>query len=489
MQEAIQTPISEGGFVVIFGGSGDLAHRKLLPALARLRAQNLLPEKFAVVGVGRSDLNDQSFRERAGASEIHDSLYYCRSGYDEEGVKVLDKRLAELSAQLGIPHNVLYYLSVPPDTFPVIVASLSHTGLTRQNQDGRGWSRVIIEKPFGRDLKSAQELNRAILEHLAEHQIYRIDHYLGKEGVQNLLVFRFANPIFEPIWSARNIDNIQITASETLGVEGRGGYYESAGLLRDMIQNHLMQVLCLTCMEPPASLSPDDVRNEKVKVLKALRPLSLSGEDLDVVRGQYSGGKIDGKAVPGYREEPDVPETSNTETFVALRLFIDNFRWAGVPIYLRSGKRMSGRGTQIAVTFKEGPHILFNALPGVEPPRNRLIFQIQPEEGILLELGTKMPGQALRIQRTTMNFAWHEAFQESPEAYERLLLDAWRGDATLFVRSDECELSWSFLQPVIDKWSTTTGKSKIALYPAGSDGPDAAQGLIARDNHAWVPHA
>jgi glucose-6-phosphate 1-dehydrogenase len=482
----------DGGFVVIFGGSGDLARRKLLPALARLRTQGLLPEKFAVVGVGRSKLDDVLFREKsgAGAASIRDRMYFCNVDYTQEGTLILDKRLHALAAELDIPLNVLFYLSVPPDAFLPIIAALSQQEMVKQLADGRGWSRVIIEKPFGRDLASAKALNRAILPHLTEDQIYRIDHYLGKEGVQNLLVFRFANPIFEPIWSARHIDNIQITAAETLGVEGRGSYYESAGLLRDMIQNHLMQVLSLTCMEPPASLDPDDVRNEKVKVLKALRPLVLSGEDSDVVRGQYAGGAVEGRTVPGYREEPDVTETSTTETFVALRVYIDNFRWAGVPIYLRSGKRMSMRGTQIAVTFKEGAHILFNAMPGVNPPRNRLVFQIQPNEGILLELGTKRPGQSIRIEKTSMNFAWREAFEAaSPEAYERLLLDAFRGDATLFVRSDESELSWKFLQPVIDKWASTVGKAKIPLYPAGSDGPEAATSLPARDNHEWVANA
>ncbi|MEN9307060.1 MAG: hypothetical protein RL173_992 [Fibrobacterota bacterium] len=491
--KALSNAVSaEGGFVVIFGGSGDLAKRKLLPALARLRSQGLLPEKFAVVGVGRSNLDDVSFREKAGAGAeaIRDRMYFCKADYTVEGAQILDERLHKLSSELSLPLNVLYYLSVPPDTFLPIVAALSQQGMVHQNSDGHGWSRVIIEKPFGRDLASAKALNKAILSHLTEDQIYRIDHYLGKEGVQNLLVFRFANPIFEPIWSARHIDNIQITAAETLGVEGRGGYYETAGLLRDMIQNHLMQVLCLTCMEPPASLDSDDVRNEKVKVLKALRALRLSGEDSDVVRGQYASGESEGQTVPGYREEPDVPETSNTETFAALRVHIDNFRWAGVPIFLRSGKRMGHRGTQIAVTFKEGAHILFNALPGVVPPRNRIIFQIQPNEGILLELGTKRPGQDIAIEKTSMNFAWREAFESaSPEAYERLLLDAFRGDATLFVRSDESELSWKFLQPVLDKWASTSGKSKIPLYPAGTDGPEAAQGLLARDDRDWIGHA
>jgi glucose-6-phosphate 1-dehydrogenase len=479
----------DAGFVVIFGGSGDLAKRKLLPALARLKSEGLLPDNFAILGVGRSSLTDKSFRERAGktSENIADNLFYCQADYTPEGAKLVDERIRAIAAERGLPQNVLYYLSVPPDAFLPIITSLSEAGMVTENRDGRGWSRVIIEKPFGRDLESARYLNANILPHLAEHQIYRIDHYLGKEGVQNLLIFRFANPIFEPIWSARHIDNIQITAAETLGVEGRGGYYETAGLLRDMIQNHLMQVLCLTCMEPPASLSPDDVRNEKVKVLKALRMLTLSGEDADVVRGQYGHGVVDGKAVPSYRDEPDVPETAITETFAAIRCYIDNFRWAGVPIYLRSGKRMSHRGTQIAVNFKEGAKILFNALPGVNPPQNRLIFQIQPHEGILLELGTKRPGQSIRIERTSMNFAFQEAFQSvSPEAYERLLLDAWRGDATLFVRSDEAELSWKFLQPVLDKWATTSGKSKIAIYPSGSDGPDAAQGLLARDGREWV---
>lgn len=491
MQDTSSALATDAGFVVIFGGSGDLARRKLLPALARLRAQGLLHEKTLVVGVGRTPLTTESFRESAGEAshEILGSLHYCQAGYDQAGVAKLDAVLLELSTTHGIPRNTLFYLSVPPDTFLPVISALSAQGMVRQQQDGRGWSRVIVEKPFGRDLVSAKALNRSILEHLSEDQIYRIDHYLGKEGVQNLLVFRFANPIFEPIWSSRHIDNIQITAAETLGVEGRGGYYEGAGVLRDMIQNHLMQVLCLTCMEPPASLAPDDVRNEKVKVLKALRPLNLGGEDADLVRGQYAAGTVGGIAVPGYRDEPDVLETSSTETFVALRVFIDNFRWAGVPIYLRSGKRMSHRGTQIAVTFKEGAKILFNALPGVEPPRNRIIFQIQPSEGILLELGTKRPGQSIRIERTAMNFAWHEAFQASPEAYERLLLDAWRGEATLFVRSDESELSWRFLQPVLDRWATTSGKSKIALYPAGSDGPEAAQGMLARNDNEWVPFA
>ncbi|MCB9496538.1 MAG: glucose-6-phosphate dehydrogenase [Fibrobacteria bacterium] len=492
MNEPIESTIPslpEAGFVVIFGGSGDLAKRKLLPALARLRTEGLLPKEFAILSVGRSPLTDETFRSRAGRASqaILENLHYCQADYTPEGARVVDARMKEIAAERGLPLNALFYLSVPPDTFQPIIASLSEAGLVKEHCNGRGWSRVIIEKPFGRDLASARKLNADILPHLTEHQIYRIDHYLGKEGVQNLLVFRFANPIFEPIWSARHIDNIQITAAETLGVEGRGGYYETAGVLRDMIQNHLMQVLCLTCMEPPASLSPDDVRNEKVKVLKALRPLVLSGEDSDVVRGQYGPGRVEEQEVPGYRDEPDVPETSTTETFAALRCHIDNFRWAGVPIYLRSGKRMGHKGTQITINFKEGAKILFNALPGVVPPRNRIIFHIQPEEGILLELGTKRPGQSIRIERTAMDFAYREAFEhDSPEAYERLLLDAWRGDATLFVRSDEAELSWKYLQPVIEKWSTTSGKSKIPLYPAGTDGPEAAEGLLARDGREWV---
>jgi glucose-6-phosphate 1-dehydrogenase len=485
--------------VVIFGATGDLTHRKLIPALYNLAVDGELPPAVTVVGFARREKSDDEFRReleeatrkfsrQAVRDEIWktfaQSIFYHHSDFgDEAGYKSLAERLDKIDQERSTRGNRLFYLAVAPDQFEPILKNLRDAGLNRACEGS--WARVIVEKPFGVDLASARELNRVVRNSFAEEQTYRIDHFLGKETAQNILVLRFANAIFEPLWNTRYIDHMQITAAETLGVEGRAGYYEGAGALRDMVQNHLLQLLCLVAMEAPTDLGADSIRDEKVKVVRSLRRMVGKEVAVNGVRGQYAAGAINGKPVVAYREEKNVDPKSMTETFVALRLNIDNWRWADVPIYLRVGKRLPKSGTEISVHFKKAPSVLFNK-ESVALDQNVLVVRIQPDEGISLRMQAKIPGTSLRVEPVKMDFHYGTSFgKASPEAYERLLLDAMSGDATLFARRDEVEEAWSFIDPIENAWHAEKGAPGLFFYPAGSWGPEEADELLARDGRAW----
>ncbi len=485
--------------VVIFGASGDLTFRKLIPALYNLAADGDLPANTSIMGFARREKTDESWREelkettkkcsRSGLNEeiwgsFAPRVHYHRSEFgNAEGYASLAKRLDEIDAKSGTRGNRLFYLSVSPTDFEGILKELSAAGL---NQPGEGgWTRVIVEKPFGTDLDSAHELNEVVARVFSEKDTYRIDHYLGKETAQNLMVLRFANAIFEPLWNCRYIDHVQITAAEPLGVEQRGPYYEASGALRDMVQNHLLQLLCLTAMEPPTDLNADSIRDEKVKVVRSLRKMSPEDVAANVVRGQYAAGAIAGKEVKPYREEDRVSPTSMTETYVALKVNVDNWRWAGVPFYIRVGKRLAKGGTEIAVQFKQAPSVLFNK-PSEPLGPNVLVIRIQPDEGISLRMQCKMPGNAIRIEPVKMDFSYGTSFgKASPEAYERLLLDAMSGDATLFARRDEVEGAWKFIDAIEDAWHEHENPPPVCEYPSGSWGPKEADDLLEREGRAW----
>jgi glucose-6-phosphate 1-dehydrogenase len=483
--------------VVIFGATGDLTHRKLVPALYNLAADGALPPAASVVGFARRDKNDEVFRKeleeaarKFSRQKINDqlwagfasSIFYHRSEFDVlEGYESLAKRLDELDAERGTRGNRLFYLSAGPDQFPVILENLRKSGLNRAKPGS--WARAIVEKPFGTDLPSAQRLNELVKEAFSEKDTFRIDHYLGKETAQNIMVMRFANAIFEQLWNARYIDHVQITASEPLGVEGRAGYYDKAGALRDMVQNHLLQLLCLTAMEPPAGLDADAVRDEKVKVLKSLRPITGNAVREHVVRAQYGAGAVNGKRVPAYRDEQNINPESVTETYVALHITIDNWRWAGVPFFVRVGKRLPKASTEIAIQFKAAPPVLFN-VEGQTIDSNALVIRIQPDEGVALRMSAKMPGSSLRIEPVKMDFHYGTSFgKATPEAYERLLLDAMSGDATLFARRDEVEEAWKFVDALRAEWDKSS--EDLALYSAGTWGPSEADELIKRHGATW----
>ena len=485
--------------VVIFGATGDLTHRKLVPALYNLQRERLLPPGFSVVGFARRDWSDDFFRDSLlndakefSRSGIEPALWdsfaqgvsYVQSSFDDPaGYQKLAERLRELDEQRGASGNRLFYLSTPPESYATIIQQLGAAGLARS--PGEGWTRIIIEKPFGRDLGSARALNAEVHKVFDESQVYRIDHYLGKETVQNILVFRFANGIFEPLWDRRYVDHVQITVAETVGLEGRGGYYEHAGAMRDMVQNHLMQLLTLTAMEPPIGYRADAVRDEKVKVLRAIRPIAPEQVEQFTVRGQYGPGTAGGQAVPGYRQEEGVAPDSNTETYVALQFYIDNWRWAGVPFLLRTGKRLPKRVSEIAIQFRSAPLMLFDSGPLSDIEPNVLAMQVQPDEGITLRFDSKVPGQVNQIRPVTMDFRYNAAFGvESPEAYERLLLDAMLGDSTLFTRSDEVEASWSLITPIHQGWAQTAPPA-FPNYDAGTWGPKAADALLGKEWRAW----
>ena len=485
--------------VVIFGATGDLTHRKLVPALYNLAADGELPPAVAVIGFARRPKTDDEFRQemeeatrKFSRQNVRDeiwntfanSLFYHQSEFaDEAGYKSLAERLEKIDGQQGTRGNRLFYLAVAPDQTESILKNLKVAGLNETRQGS--WARIIVEKPFGTDLASARELNRVVRNSFSEDQTYRIDHFLGKETAQNLLVLRFANAIFEPLWNTRYIDHIQITAAETLGVEGRAGYYEGSGALRDMVQNHLLQLLCLIGMEPPTDLSAHAIRDEKVKVVRSLRRMTGAEVSGRAVRGQYAAGAIGGKPVAGYREEKNVNPASMIETFVALRLNIDNWRFADMPVYLRVGKRLPKSGTEISVHFKKAPGVLFNK-ESVALDQNVLVVRIQPDEGISLRMQAKIPGTSLRIEPVKMDFHYGTSFgKASPEAYERLLLDAMSGDATLFARRDEVEEAWSFIDPIEQAWHAPKEAPELHFYPAGSWGPEAADELLARDGRAW----
>jgi glucose-6-phosphate 1-dehydrogenase len=485
--------------MVIFGATGDLTKRKLIPALFRLYQQNLLPAGFAIVGAGRSALSEDEFRNsvREAISEFGEegdlrpedwdpfasALFYCSVDVKApESFDSLKSLLERLDRERGTGGNRLHYLSTPPSSYLQFVQMLGKYRLN-QNENG-GWVRVIIEKPFGRDVESARQLNREIHKVFAEDQVYRIDHYLGKETVQNIIVLRFANHAFEPLWNRNYIDHVQITAAETVGVENRAGYYESAGALRDMIQNHMLQLVALVAMEPPVSMEANCVRDEKVKVLRAMRRMKKEDLAVNTVRGQYQRGILGGKEVPGYREEPGIAASSKTETFAAGRFFIDNWRWAGVPFYVRSGKRLPKRVTEIAIQFRRVPHLLFPEDGSGRLDQNWLIVRIQPDEGISLKFSAKLPGQMVQIRPVSMDFQYGTSFgKRSPEAYERLLLDAMIGDATLYARGDMVELSWKLVMPVLDDWENSVNDPEG--YPAGSWGPPSADVLIEKDGRHW----
>jgi glucose-6-phosphate 1-dehydrogenase len=479
--------------LTIFGASGDLTQRKLFPALYALAFRNLLPERFGVVGVSRTEMTTEDFRERMrqaivehGRDELRDDVWealaagirYVPADFaDEGGEEHVVDCLNELDRERGTAGNRVYYLAVPPSAIETIVVQMG-----RRRTTG-GWTRLIVEKPFGHDLESARRLNEVIRTYFDESEIFRIDHYLGKETVQNMLVLRFANGIFEPIWNRQFVDHVQLTVAESIGIEGRAGFYEQAGAIRDIFQNHLLQLLALTAMEPPIDFTAESVRNEKVKVFRAMHTPGPK----HVVRGQYGPGFIDGEAVPGYREEEGVASDSMTETYVAAKLFVDNWRWADTPFYVRTGKRLPRRETTIAIQFKRAPHPPFevDAEAGLRP--NVLLVHIQPDEGVSLAIGAKVPGQGLSIRTVHMDFLYGGAFREGlPEAYERLILDCLLGDATLFTRADEVEEQWAIVDAMVAPWKRD--RPHFPNYAAGTWGPAAADELLHRDGRSWRRH-
>ncbi len=479
--------------LTIFGASGDLTQRKLFPALYALAFRDLLPDRFAVVGAARSEWSTDEFRERMreavethGRDEFRDDVWEKLVGgveyvgmdfTDEAGWQALADTLTELDESRGTAGNRVYYLAVPPSAFDVIV---SHVGERRGTE---GWTRVIAEKPFGHDLASARHLNAMIAEHFREEEIFRIDHYLGKETVQNMAVLRFANGIFEPVWNRQFIDHVQITVGESVGIEGRAGFYEEAGAVRDIVQNHLLQLLAITAMEPPTDFDAESVRNEKVKVLRALHTPGPK----HIVRGQYGPGFIEGKEVPGYREEPDVSPDSETETYVAGKLYVDNWRWADTPFYFRTGKRLPKRETTIAIQFKRAPHPPFEAGAGDGLRPNVLLLHVQPDEGVSLAIGAKVPGHGMAIRTVHMDFLYGGAFRVGlPEAYERLILDCMLGDPTLFMRADEVEEQWALVDTIIAPWRRD--RSHFPNYASGTWGPAEADELLHRDGRSWRRH-
>jgi glucose-6-phosphate 1-dehydrogenase len=489
--------------MVIFGASGDLSHRKLIPALYNLSLSGVLPANFAMVGFSKDEYARDAFRAEMKKSTAEFSRrkpideevwkdfeagldYVSGSFEDTNSFLKLKEALERADKERGTRGNRLFYGAVPPSVMPMILKQLQQTGLVQQGGSRTPWGRIILEKPFGHDTDSARELNSRLHEVFNESQVYRIDHYLGKETVQNLMVFRFANSIFEPIWNRHYVDHVQITAAEDIGVERRGAYYEEAGILRDMIQNHVMQLLSLTAMEAPVAFDANAVRDEKVKVLRAIRPILREEVSTATVRGQYAKGSYQGKPVPGYREEFKVAPDSKTGTFAALKLYIDNWRWDGVPFYLRAGKRLPKRVTEISVHFQRLPHPLFGRDSGAADAiaNNVLAIRIQPDEGISMRFNSKVPGEGMRIRTVNMDFRYGQAFgAEPPEAYERLLLDAMIGDATLFTRADEVDTAWRLVTEILQGWDEMPADP--AFYEAGSWGPDAAEKLITADGRHW----
>ena len=502
-EQPAENPLTEGlerlpvpaTTLVIFGATGDLAQRKLLPAVYNLAHEGALPERFNLVGVSRRDQSDDDFRQSArewiaehSRRETDDQVlegllgrlrYIGFSFDDQEGYAKLGKVIEELDGESGQPLNRAYYLSTAPEFFPVITSALKEAGLHRHRDVD---VRAVIEKPFGTDLKSARELQGVVEDVFREHQVFRIDHYLGKETVQNVMALRFANFMFEPFWNRNYIDHIQITAAEALGIGSRAGYYDQAGALRDLVQNHMLQLLTLVCMETPVSFEADKVRDEKVKVLDAITPPTPEEVAESTVRAQYTAGTSGGEEVPGYLEEEGVPDDSQTETYAALRLEVHNWRWAGVPIVLRTGKRLARKVTEVAVQLKPVPHLAFQSVGSVGVQPNQIILTMQPNEGVSVSLGAKIPGSRMRIRPVNMEFLYGTAFMsQSPEAYERLILDAMRGDATLFTRNDEVDAQWEIIDPILEAWRN--GQTPMATYEAGSPGPEEAEALLGGGRH------
>jgi glucose-6-phosphate 1-dehydrogenase len=492
--------------IVIFGGGGDLAHRKLLPALYNLHLDGLLPSRVAIVGVGRSPMTDDAYRafakdgvSRFSRRPLDDSaweafasgIFFAQASIeDEHAFAPLGSRLDIVEHERGLTGNRIYYLAVPPTLFAPTVKQLQRARfIARPSAEGTepgGFARLIVEKPIGHDLDSACAINDAIAEAFDERQIYRIDHYLGKETVQNILVLRFANSIFEPLMNQRYVDHVQITVAEEEGVGTRAGYYDQAGALRDMVQNHILQLQALIALEPPRSLDADVVRDEKLEVLLSLRPIAGAAVDANVVRGQYQAGFVMGQPVPGYRQEPNVKPDSRTETFVAMQVFIDNWRWAGVPFFLRTGKRLPKRASEISIHLKAVPPILFNVDPAGQLDPNVLSIRIQPDEGFALGISSKIPGPRVSIYPVTMDFHYGSTFGgTSPEAYERLLLDVMMGDQTLFMRRDQVETAWRWVMPILEHWAES--RDPLPQYPAGEWGPPEADRLIETAGKRWRP--
>jgi glucose-6-phosphate 1-dehydrogenase len=505
----IENPLREGlrlervpdpAVLVLFGATGDLAHRKVVPALYQLWRTNLLPHEFVLLAIGRREYDDATFRKDIRASldkysrvlpldedawkSFSQRVLYQRCDFDNPSAfDTLAKRLDDLDKQEGTRGNHLFYLATQPSAFSEIVAQLGRVGLDHEVHGG-GWRRVVIEKPFGHDLESAHRLNKEVARVFRESQVYRIDHYLGKETVRNLLVFRFSNGIFEPIWNRRHIDHVQITVAESIGVENRGSFYEETGASRDVLQNHLLQLMSLVAMEPPATFEADPLRDEKVKVIRAIAEKSHRDIEHDVVRGQYGPGWVAAQQVPGYRQEPEVDPESETETYVAAKLFVDDWRWSDVPFFLRTGKRLPKRATEIAIQFKDVPHKLFRE-SATDPDPNLLAIRIQPDEGIMLRFGAKIPGLGIDVRSVTMDFTYGSAFAvDSPDAYETLILDALLGDASLFTRADEVEEAWGIVDPIIEAWAEEPPPT-FPNYEAGSWGPSDADELLARDGRRW----
>jgi glucose-6-phosphate 1-dehydrogenase len=476
--------------LVIFGASGDLTHKKLMPALYALMLRRMLPPRFSIVGVARSEGDDDAFRKDMKEAvqkhardefredvwdELAASLHYLATDFaDETGENELADLLTSLDKEKDLGGNRVYYLAVPPAAFPTIVDALG------KRRTATGWTRLIVEKPFGHDLASAKELNRMLWEHFDEKEIFRIDHYLGKETVQNMLALRFANGIFEPIWNRQFVDHVQITVAESIGIEGRAGYYESAGAIRDIFQNHLLQLLALTAMEPPIDFTAESVRNEKVKVLKSIHTPGPKS----VVRGQYGRGFVEGEEVPAYREEKGVAPDSTTDTFVAAKLYVDNWRWADTPFYVRMGKRLARRETTIAIQFKRAPHPPFEETSAESLRPNVLLVHVQPDEGVSLAIGAKVPGQGMSIRTVHMDFLYGGAFRTGmPEAYERLIVDTLLGDGTLFTRADEVEEQWLLVDTIVAAWQRD--RPGFPNYAAGTWGPPSADDLVQRDGRSW----
>jgi glucose-6-phosphate 1-dehydrogenase len=505
LQTDQENPLTEGlerlpvhpTSLVIFGATGDLAHRKLLPALYNLAHEGQLPERFEMVGVGRRDQEHEDFRDAALDSieqysrrkpdsdvleGLLDNMRYVQGDFDDDGVyEELARTLKEFDEIAGRRLDRVFYLSTAPEFFPLIAGKLGAAGLAH---DDEVEVRIVIEKPFGYDLASARKLNTELLEVFEEPQIFRIDHYLGKETVQNLMALRFANALFEPVWNRNYIDHVQITAAEDIGIGGRAGYYEGAGALRDLVQNHMLQLLALLAMEPPTAFDADRLRDEKLKVLEAIVPPDVDEVPHMTVRAQYGPGVVGGEKVPGYLEEEGVAPDSRTPTYAALRLHVSNWRWAGVPFYLRSGKRLDRKVTEIAVILKPVPHLAFQSSGSVGIQANQIVFTLQPDEGVSVAIGAKIPGPRMRIRPVNMEFRYGTSFlSESPEAYERLILDAMRGDATLFTRNDEIEALWGIVDPILKAWEGET-ESPVPQYPAGSAGPEEANDLMT-DHRKW----
>jgi len=479
---------TESHILVIFGASGDLTKRKLIPALYELHTQELLPEKLAVLGVSRTELTDSGFREKMkeflpvhpndqkDIESFLEHLYYQPlSTSNSEDYPILKERLESLCKEIVIPENYIYYLSTPPNLYQIIPRSLAEVDL---NNSAKGFKRLIVEKPFGTDLTSAKALNKDLLNYFDEDQIYRIDHYLGKETVQNMLVTRFSNGIFEPIWNHNFIHHVEITSAETLGVEDRGGYYDHSGAMRDMVQNHMMQLVGLIAMEPPVVVEADAIRNEVLKVFQSLRQIRHEQVAEHVIRGQYTQSHIGKELVNGYREEHGVDAQSRTETFLAIKFYIDNFRWAGVPFYIRTGKKLPARVTEVVIHFKNTPHHLFGSQADSGSLNNQLVLRIQPDEGILLKIGMKIPGAGFRVQTVNLDFHYSELSDVYlPSAYGRLLLDCMQGDATLYARGDAVEKAWEYVQPILDAWQNNP-EIPIYGYPAGTWGPEVVDQLM-----------